>query len=174
MSLRSGRAMSGYVRLALSPSPPDGLAPGSLVNAGVTLFSPSPRRASPPPGKGAYGQNSNVGPPPIQASFANVAGAAMPSVRKAMPIHCKNRHRGCTRAALIAVAALPRDNVERGWPRHFSGPPVKIMPERLRTSVPAWCQPVMLVRVTFRHFGHWADTAIRTKYGRNAGGRDRD
>jgi len=114
VSLRSGRAMSGYVRLALSPSPPDGLAPGSLVNAGVTLFSPSPRRASPPPGKGAYGQNSNVGPPPIQASFANVAGAAMPSVRKAMPIHCKNRHRGCTRAALIAVAALPRDNVERG------------------------------------------------------------
>jgi len=38
------------------------------------------------------------------------------------------RHQSKISAALIVVA---RDNVERGWARHFSGSPVKIMPERL-------------------------------------------
>jgi hypothetical protein len=33
---------------------------------------------------------------------------------------------------------------------------------------------VKCVRVTFRHFRHKARTAIRSKYGGNAGGRDRD
>jgi hypothetical protein len=41
------------------------------------------------------------------------------------------------------------------------GPAVKIMRERLRTSVPARCQPVTCVRVTFRHLAYVADTVTR-------------
>jgi hypothetical protein len=42
---------------------------------------------------------------------------------------------------------------------------IKITQERLRTSVPAWCQPVTRVRVMFCHFGYIAGRKIRRKYG---------
>jgi hypothetical protein len=41
-------------------------------------------------------------------------------------------------------------------------------------SVPARCQALAGVRVTFRHFGYGAGPEIRNKSGRKAGGRDRD
>src|SRR5262249_10186806 len=38
-----------------------------------------------------------------------------------------------------------------------------------RTSVPAWCQTLAGVRVTFRHSGHMAGSKIHCKYRGNAG-----